>query len=153
MLFRVGSETKEFSVGSLVELVEDFVQIIVEGLIFTGGAGVDDEQVRDVLVFGGCVREPDKLHSDLDLLVVVDWLPESEELLTRIAAEWSRTVGQIPGLGIIDCFFTDGLTALSFNSSGSTKLFRIIDEPREGGLDDDDEELYIGETRSVQDLE
>jgi hypothetical protein len=142
MLFRVGSETKEFSVSSLHEIVEDFVQILVV-----------EEQIRDVLVFGGCVREPDKVHSDLDLLVVLDRLPESEELLTRIAAEWGRTVGQIPGLGIIDCFFTDGLSALSFNSSGSTRLFRVIDEPREGGLDDDDDELYIGATRSVQDLE
>lgn len=105
--------------------------------------------VRSVVVFGGCVREPDRVHSDVDLLLTIDKLPDSdmERRLMLLSDDIKKAMDEFPELSLIDCFFTDGEVVVSFNPELQfLPVFQMTTIPKNGGLDDDDTDIYIGPT-------
>jgi len=144
MQFLVDGLAKDISKERLSRIIDAFMQFLVV-----------EETIKDVSVFGGCVRDPDKVHGDIDLIVRLDKLPDevSGRALWKISEEWQKSIALDPEMALIDCFFTDGILVMSFNHKlDFFRLFRTTTVPRNGGLDDDDDEIYIGDILDVKQL-
>ena len=134
MKFDLDGEIIDLSEAEVQELIKTFLDLFAEA------RGI----IRHVWVFGGTVREPEKVHGDIDLLIEVPLLPEFEDVKC-IAEDWADVTVDYPELALIDCFFQTGDKVGSFRHDLMyVELFDVTDKPRTGGLDDDDTEIYIG---------
>jgi len=101
--------------------------------------------VQSVSIFGGIVREPDNVHSDVDVLIEVSDFPEPEDL-EAISSKWRYRAEVTPEFSLLDCFFLKGDTVMAFRfDSNAVAEFKVTSKPGGGGLDDDDTDIYIGD--------
>jgi len=127
-----------------VELTDDEVQNLVDTFLRRLESKVSVDVVE---IFGGVVRSRDAVHKDIDLLLHVEGFP-SETLLDEIQQEWESWVGDVPDYDIIDVFFTSNGKVMPFRyDSSDWPMLSITETERTGGLSEDDEDIFIGETR------
>jgi predicted nucleotidyltransferase len=144
MRFKLKGVEGEISNSDIRNIIDTFVELLTI-----------DEMIVSVEVFGGLVRNPDNVHGDIDLLITLEELPKesTERVLRKVADEWKSLVDKRPEMALIDCFFTDGEVVVSFQYNlDFLQVFQVTTTPKEGGLDDDDTHIYIGEKRKVSDI-
>lgn len=144
MRFKLNGKETELSSSDIRNIIDTFLELLTI-----------EEMIVSVEVFGGLVRNPDSLHNDIDLLITLEELPKesTEKVLRKVADEWRALVEKRPEMALVDCFLTDGEVVVSFQYSlDFLQVFQITATPKDGGLDDDDTHIYIGEVRKVSEI-
>ena len=134
--------------GRVVDLSGSEVRGLIETFLELFAVG----RLKCVWVFGGTVREPERVHGDIDLLIEVPLMPDFADVEWD-AGKWAGALAECPELALIDCFFLVGDKVGSFRYDLTyVELFDVTEKPKTGGLDDDDTKIYIGPKTSLDNL-